>query len=199
MPRISLTEFVDIVVRSGIPKMNKLSTIKNRPPYEPAYDFYKIIREALEDTHKNVYNKAHLRQILGTLRDPKKQVNYPEIVAGYCKWWGRKSFAWFDPPNSIFSNAGVDVSINPELGLEFGGKRYVVKLYFKGDTLAKNRIAPVTQLMENCLRPTVPPDVLMAVLDTRASRLFIGGELNPRLIAALKAELRYIAELWAQF
>lgn len=198
MPRISLTEFVDIVVRSGIPKMHKLSTIKNRPPYEPAYDFYKIIREALEDTHQNGHNRTHLRQILGTLRDTKKQVNYPKIVDGYCKWWGRKSFVWFDPPSSIFSNAGVDVSINPELGLEFDGKKYVVKLYFKGDTLTKNRIELVTQLMENCLRPSVSPNVMMAVLDTRAAKLFIGSASDLRLIAALKAELRYIAELWPQ-
>ena len=157
-----------------------------------------FIREALEDTHQNGHNRAHLRQIVGTLRDTKKQVNYPKIVDGYCKWWGRKSFVWFDPPNSMFSNAGVDVSINPELGLEFGGEKYVVKLYFKSDTLAKNRIELVTQLMENCLRPSVSPDVMMAVLDTRASKLFIGSEPDPRLIAALKAELRYIAELWPQ-
>ena len=98
----------------------------------------------------------------------------------------------------MFSNAGVDVSINPELGLEFGGEKYVAKLYFKSDTLAKNRIELVTQLMENCLRPRVSPDVIMAVLDTRASKLFRGSEADPRLIAALKAELGYIAELWPQ-
>lgn len=111
---------------------------------------------------------------------------------------GRKSFVWFDPLNSMFSNAGVNISINPELGLEFDGKKYVVKLYFKGDTLTKNRIELVTQLMEHCLRPSVSPNVMMAVLDTRASKLFIGSESDPRLIAALKAELRYIAELWPQ-
>ena len=198
MPRISLTDFIDIVLRSGISKMDKLSAVKNRPPYKPAYDFYKIIREALEDTHQNARNKTYLRQLLGTLRDPKKRVNYPQIVEGYCKWWGRKAFVWFDPPNSMFSNAGVDVSINPELGLEFGSKQYVVKLYFKGEKLTKNRINLVNQLMEHCLRPSVSPDVTMAILDIRASKLFLGGESDARVIAALKAELRYIAELWPQ-
>jgi hypothetical protein len=180
--------------------MRKVADVKRQLqlPYKPEYDFYKIIREALEDTHRHNRGKPHLQRVLGTLKDPKKQVNYPAIVAGYTRWWGKNSFTWFDPPASLFSNAGVDVSINPELGLEIGGKPYVIKLYFKGEKLTKNRIELVTQLMEECLRPNLSPDVVIAVLDTRAAKFFTGSELNPLVVATLKAELAYIGALWAQ-
>ena len=196
MPRLSLTDFVDIVVRLGSSKANKVAAIKHRPAYDPAHDFYKTIRDALADIHRNGHPKARLQAVLGSLSDPKKQVNYPGIVAGYQKWWGRKSFTWFDPPSSLFSHAGVEVSINPELGLEFGGHKHIIKLYFKGDPLTKHRIDLVTELMEHCLRGAAPAGIQMSVLDTRTSKLFSGSGAVPRSVAALRAELSYIAALW---
>jgi len=196
MPKLTLTDFVDIVARSGTRKATKVAGVKNRPAYSPATDFYKPIRDGLADIHKNSKPKSALKDILRTLTDPKKQANYPTIVAGYAKWWGRKTFEWFDPPSSVFTSAGIDVVVNPELGLEFNGRPHVIKLYFKGEPLTKNRITIVTQLMEAELRQNSPEGALMAVLDTRTSKLIPGSAVSPVVTAILQAELAYIAALW---
>jgi hypothetical protein len=196
VPKLTLTDFVEIVDRSGSSKIAKVADIKRRPRYQPAFDFYKIIREALEETHRTGKGKAHLQQVLGSLKDPKKQVNYPAIVAGYSKWWGQKTFQWFNPPSADFSHAGVTVAVRPELGLEFNGQKHIIKLYFKGDALSKRRVNLVTCLMEHSLRGSAPSGAIISVLDTRTAKLFSGGATSPSMIAGLRAELSYVATLW---
>lgn len=196
MPRLSLTDFIDIVSRAGTSRTTKVAQLKKRPPYDPAFDFYKIVRDAIEATHQQGHPKSHLGTVLGKLQDPKKQVNYPAIVSGYSRWWGRKSISWFVPPSALFSHAGVEVSVNPELGLEFGGEKHIIKLYFKGAKLTKQRTMIVTGLMEHSLRAISPPGAKMALLDIRSSKLFPAPAMTPNLIAGLQAELAYIATLW---
>ncbi|MEZ4253047.1 MAG: hypothetical protein R3B99_32975 [Polyangiales bacterium] len=38
---ISLTDFVDFAMESGTPKVTKVAEMKDRPDYQPAFDFYK--------------------------------------------------------------------------------------------------------------------------------------------------------------
>ena len=47
MIRLSLTDLVDIVSKSGTPKATKVSHVKARPDYEPAHDFYRPLREQI--------------------------------------------------------------------------------------------------------------------------------------------------------
>lgn len=196
MPKLSLTDFIDVVSRAGTARTTKVAQLKHRPKYDPAFDFYKKIREAIQDTHQNGQNKAHLSALLSALTDPKKQVNYPAVVAGYSKWWGRKTIKWFDPPAAQFTHAGFTVSINPELGLEVNGQPHVIKLYFKGDSLTKQRTLLATGLMEHALRASAPAGATLGLLDIRNSRLFPSQALTPIILAGLKAELAFIAALW---
>ena len=117
MPRISLTDFVDFVSSSGTPKATKVSQIKNRPPYHPAQDYYKQIREHLINVHESNQAKSALDKLTNETIYEKKFENYLLILNGYKKWWGRKKLNWFEPSSTIFSHHGIDVSINPELGL----------------------------------------------------------------------------------
>jgi hypothetical protein len=72
MPQLSLTDFVDIVSRSGIQKANKVKQIKQRPEYEPSADFYRRIREDIITLHKKNKTVDFLDKTLINLTDPKK-------------------------------------------------------------------------------------------------------------------------------
>lgn len=198
MAQLSLSDFVDIVSKSGTPKASKVAAVKHRPPYEPAFDFYKTIRDCIVTTHENRRSKATLTSLLSRLTDPKKSKVYPELVKGYGKWWGRKTLAWFTPPSELFSQHGVDVAVNPELGLSINGDKYLIKLYFKAEQLTKNRIDIITHLMAVALGQSAPQGTTMSVLDVRNSRLISPTVPIPRLHAMLDAELAYIAALWKQ-
>jgi hypothetical protein len=117
-------------------------------------------------------------------------------VNGYRKWWGRKGLAWFVPPRTAYSQHGIEVIINPELGLDINGTRHLVKLYFKTDPLSKLRVDIIARLMESTLRPSCPNNEIMAVLDVRQAKLFSLQPTASASMAMIDAELAYIASLW---
>lgn len=196
MPTISLTDFVDIVSRSGTSKITKIAEVKHRGPYSPQTDFYKPIREAIIETQEKSLPKSHIADRLQSLTDQKKIKNYPMITAGFARWLGRKQPEWFAPPTAVFSGHGFEVKINPELGLIINARPHIVKLYFKGVPLTKSRIQIAAHLMEISLRPNSRSGAIMSVLDTRQSKLLSPEVPLDRLTAGLRAELAYIATLW---
>lgn len=198
MPQLSLTDFVDIVSTSGTPKATKVRHVKYRPPYSPQTDFYKRIRDDIVKIHRYDYAKKQIDRTLVGLSDGKKLTAYPIIISGYKKWWGRKSLSWFNPPYEIYSNHGVDVSVNPELGLIIDGTPHLIKLYFKRDPLAKNRVDIITHLMAAVLSVSdnSAPETLMSVLDIRRSKLFSPTIPIANLSGIIEAEMAYISVLW---
>jgi hypothetical protein len=198
MPRLSLTDFVDVVSASGTPKATKVRQVKARPPYNPVQDFWKRLRDRVVETHQAGLGKTHLDGVLSALSDKKKLTAYPPAVAGYKRWWGTKKLTWFAPPAAVHSGHGVDVSVNPELGLEINGIPHLVKLYFKEEGLTKNRIDIITHLMAEELATRSPAGAVMGVLDVQRGRLIVPTVAVPGLKAIVDAELAYIAALWAK-
>lgn len=194
MNKISLTDFVDIVSASGTPKATKVRQIKRRPAYEPAFDFYKQLREGIIANHQEGLGKREVNRSIGPLTDDRKRENYAAVVSGYKKWWGRKDLQWFEPPSGTFEAHGIGVRVNPELGLSINGRRHLVKLYFKADKLTKNKIDLITHIMETSL--TLSSEVVMAVLDCRRSKLISPTVPIKGLDGTLRAELAYVAALW---
>jgi hypothetical protein len=82
MPRLTLGDVVEVVSRAGAPKANKVSEIKNRPPYSPVTDFYKALREGIVAIHEKGGEKGELRSILARINDQKKLSNYPRAIKG---------------------------------------------------------------------------------------------------------------------
>lgn len=195
--RVSLTELVDVVSKAGSPKATQVAQIKARSleNYRPFKDFYKSLREALIATHKGGDPRDSLGARLSHVHEPKRRRRYDELIAHYKRWWGRKDINWFTPPSAIYSSSGVSVSVNPEIGVEFGGDRYVIKLYFKADQLKKTSADLITGLMASAL--SGQGDEKFAVLDVERGKLFFreGPPLGV-LVAMIDAELAYIAQLW---
>lgn len=196
MPNLSLTDLVDISAASGTPKMTKVRHIKERPPYSPATDFYRPFREHLIEIHQNGLSRRELASILSNLSDQKKQANYPGLIEGYKRWWGRKTLGWFDPPAAEWSAHGVYVRVNPELGLTVNGTPHLIKLYLKSEPLSRNRVAIITHLMDMTLLNNCEPNTVMSVLDVRCHNLLAPNVPIPGLTAALDAELAYVNALW---
>ena len=196
MPRITFTDLIEVLTKSGSPKATKVAQIKNRHAYDPATDFYKALREGLIQLHKTGGVKADLSKLQKGLSDPKKIVNYPLMVAGYRKWWGNKSLAWFDPKGNTYTQSGIDVAVNPEIGLTINGQRQVVKLYLKTDTLTKTKADLIVTLMQHVIGPLEPAGTLFSVLDVRNSKLFTYSATGKNFKPMVDAELSYIATLW---
>ena len=94
MNPISLTDFVDFVMKVGSPKLTQVRTVKNRGPYDAATDFWKALREGIVSFHQDGGTKKELDKIVAGLTDKKKVARYHECVGGYKKFLGRKQISW---------------------------------------------------------------------------------------------------------
>ena len=195
MHRISLTDFVDIVSASGTSKASKIRAVKYRPPYTPARDYYKSLREHIAETHRIGESKPHLESILPkTSRD--KIPHFKSVIDGYKKWWGKQSIEWNPPVSTSFSLNDIEISINPELLLSLNNTKHVIKLYFKPDKLSKQKTAIITQLMSKALTSQIDNDTIPSILDIRASKLLDLQKQEPLIDSMIEAETGYIATIW---
>jgi len=196
MPEISLTDFVDFVISAGTPKMTKVQHIKNRPEYTPALDFWKPLRTAIRDYHKSgCQNKSDLNNVMLALTDPKKVKRYPNALMAYKKFLGRKQITWFDPPSDLWAFSGLNVRINPELGLSINGQNYIIKLYFKDETPTKNRLQTVIQMMHSTLNKHVKNGAAMAVLDVTNGKL-TSTAAQTNIDILLQGEASSFVQIW---
>lgn len=194
-PYISLTSFIDVILKSGTPKANEVRKLKKRGQYDPAGDCYKRLREKIIELHSHNLAKDELDEA-ATLVHRKYKDHYNDNIIGYKRWLGSKEFDWITPPKSRFLSKKVEIGVNPELGLMISGKPHFIKLYFKVDDLKKNRIVHINQMMEEVLRPISPKGAVMSVMDVRRGKLFISEGFDNFVSSTLRAELAYIDTIW---
>lgn len=199
---ISLTDFIGFVNKMGTAKQNHVKSIKERRDYEPYMDFYKPIREAIIKLHKKKQPKETLDNVLAELTDEKKKNCYPEIIAGYKKFLGRKNFDWIKPPKKEWTIGNITITVNPEIGVEEKKKDgnshfYIIKLYFKDDPLKKAQADQILTLMEMQLRNKVKePEVKFAILDIRRSKLHVKKDNSLTELPLLQGEAHSFATMW---
>lgn len=197
MPEISLTDFVDFVIKSGTPKLTKVRAIKNRPDYEPAIDFWKQLREGLQAFHRTGGgDKAELDNIVSSLDNTRKIGRYSAAISGYKKFLGRKNIRWFRPPSDTWAFGDLAVKVNPELGLRIDGERHLVKLYFKDEAPTKNRLEVVSEMMRLVLSAKTAPNTKMAVLDVSKGKLYVQTIAIPQLGVLLEGEAAAFLRMW---
>lgn len=196
MDDVSLTTFVDFVLKAGSPKMTVVRQWKHKPDYNPAKDFYKPLRERIVEMHRADHPISFLQGILRGLTDNKKANLYPGLIDGYKSWRGRKKLDWFLPPQCTYTIGDLPISVNPECGLSINGTPHLVKLYFKDVSLAKNRAEIIAHLMSKACGPSAPEDCVMGILDIRKSKLLTPTSPVEGLDAQLSAEAAYWAAAW---
>lgn len=196
MDKVSLTYFVDFVMKSGTPKLTIVRDFKERDKYEPFMDFYKNVREVMVEAHQGPTPKKALDRFLASVKDEKKRKVYPGIIRGHKKFLGRKSVEWFQPPTAVCKIGDMSVGVNPELGLLIDDVPHVIKLYFKEGRLVQNRVSSIVHLMTLALNNAAPGSVF-GLLDVRHSRLHMLRAANPSLGALLEGEAASFAAMYA--
>jgi hypothetical protein len=195
MERVSLTYFVDFVLKVGTPKLSGVKEFKEHR-YDHLTDFYKPLREAIIDMHEKGKPARALDDFLGTLTDERKRRIFPALVESY-RGWLRPGMTWFTPPRTTLPVGDIEININPELGFEIDGTSYLIKTYFRGEPLAQKRVATVLGLITSALGPGRPGTVF-AMLDVKNGRLrTLKSAPNPRLALLLRGEAASFSTIYA--
>lgn len=187
MDHVSLTYFVDFAMKSGMPKLAVVRDFKEREEYEPVADFYKLVREAMMQAHKEAQPKKFLDRFYASVKDEKRRKVYLDVLRGYKRFLGRKSIGFFEPPQSLWKIGDLELHINPELGILIDDVPHVIKLYFKEGRLVNNRVASVVHVMNLALR-AASPDGVIGILDVRHSRFLGPNIVHPNVNALLEGE-----------
>ena len=170
----------------------------DRPPYHPSFDFYKSLREALIDHLKSGKSKKDLYHFLSLVSDLKKISRYNSLVQGYFKFLGRKKAKWFEPPSPIWTYKDLNVKINPEFGIEFGGKKYLVKLYFKEEALLKKDVQITLNMMTETLATGIYTGHICALLDIERGKLHYSIVPDTRIRALIEGEAESFLRIWQE-
>jgi hypothetical protein len=197
MTNLSLADFIDIVSKSGVSKTNTILRIKNRPPYQPAFDYYKSIREHFVEIHRSGLNKTDILNAKDLTSDTKKWEIYTLLLSQYKKFIGRKNLFWFQPPRSNWLANDISVLLNPEMGLIINDVPHVIKLYMKADKLSKEKSTISLFLMHQVLPPNHNnQSVVYSILDVRQNNLIKTEGFPQNILSALTAETAYINSIW---
>jgi hypothetical protein len=197
MVDLSLADFIDIASKSGISKTNAILRIKNRPPYHPAFDYYKSIREHIIELHKTNGGKKDMLDFKELTTDAKKWEAYSMLLSCYKKFLGRKTIIWFQPPRDGWQANEINVLLNPELGLIINNIPHVIKLYMKADTLSKEKSVISLFLMHQSL-PKMHDNqpINYSILDIRRNNLIKTNSFPGNILSSLTAEAAYINSIW---
>ena len=195
MERVSLTYFVDFVLKVGTPKLSGVKEFKEHR-YDHLTDFYRPLREAIVDLHETGKPDRALDEFLGTLGDERKRRIFPGLVEGYRKFL-RPSMRWFTPPHTTLPVGDLEINVNPELGFEIDGTPYLIKTYFRGEPLAQKRVQVVLGLITSALGPGRPGTVF-AMLDVKNAKLHtLKSAPNPRLGLLIRGEAASFSTIYA--
>lgn len=196
MAHISLTDFIEYVTKVGSTKFTKVKQIKEREDYHPAKDFWRPLREAIIEMHESESDRKRLDAVVSTITDKKKLNLYSSLVKQYKSFLGRKEIEWFEPPSKTWKHNGLEVKINPELGLILNGQPYAIKLYFKADKLSQNKVDLILLLMQTQLRSKSQKNIRFAILDIPNKKLYEKTKLGKQHLGLLEGEAMSFMSIW---
>lgn len=194
MPQIYIKEFSEIATSSGPTKLSKVKREKNKPSYNPARDYYKQLREKIIKTHEDDSTKESIGQLAETYPNLSKRANFVVLAQAYTSWWGNKKFKYEAPAKQIYEINGVDIVLNPELALEWGGVKHIIKLYFNKNPMQQVRANYILYLMNL----VYGDEYECNVLDIKKKRLFSFTGDFETLNIGVQAETAYISMAWTQ-
>lgn len=150
MPNISLTTFVDFVIRSGTARLTYVRNAKRRygEEYDPAKDYWRGLRNRIIEMHQKEKERTWLDECMERA-SAKKKVNYAKGVAGYKKWLGRKEIHWVGYEGGVWEAGDLTVRVNPELALRINEEDHIIKMYFKSADLSKAKVETMLYLINS--------------------------------------------------
>lgn len=198
--RVSMTEFVNFINASGMSRMTIVSNakLKHEESEGNPYDYWKDFKDEVKKQLKRGGSKDDLSGLLEGVRE-EVYANYQEMIKGFNKFWKPNRMKWLKPANRMATISGVKMNINPEIGVVWNDKKFMIKLFIKAkENLDKRHADIILALMESELREKVDSDVEFAMLDVRRGKLFTYVNDDPRLLVLARSEGRSFAEMWKE-
>lgn len=80
--KVGLTQFLDFTLKSSAAKTNFVKNLKSQPEYQPAFDYWKQLRDTVIKFHQNELPFECFETLVQTV-DQKKKQNYIDVIKQY--------------------------------------------------------------------------------------------------------------------
>lgn len=148
---ISLTEFVNFINASGMAKMTIVSNAKMRHEDEGnPFDYWKDFKDEVIKQMKRRGEKEDLWELVENVREDMRD-NYNQMISGYVKFWKPTRMEWLNPVKKMVHLGGVKMILNPEIGVKWHGKNFMIKLYMKANERQENQYGSTERTYINVL------------------------------------------------
>lgn len=198
--QISMTEFVNFINASGLAKLTIVTNakMKHEEIQGNPYDYWRDLKEEIKKDLIHQGSKEELKELVENVREDVRE-NYRIMIDGFLKFWKPTRMKWLKPVKKMAHINGVKMIINPEIGVLWQNKKYMIKLFLKANQVLDKRHADIIlALMKSELLEKVDEDVQFAVLDVKRGKLYTYVNEDPRLLIMLKREARYFADTWKE-
>lgn len=169
---------------------------------------YSEARAAIKKYHESGNNVATLLEAVAALQkkeasiDPDKDVSRIQdnirAIRAYMKHFSKNAFIVLDNPKPKYTHNGVEVSASPDLFVDDGGTRKMIKLDFNSSPLDLESIKIILKVMHeasiNLNLNIAPKDVIY--LDVSRNEHHIGAKLNKALKKDIDAACETIEDIW---
>jgi hypothetical protein len=191
-----MTPFIDFCAAEWGTKVSVIKQAKNRfgQEYDPATDYWKRMREGLVDVISQGGRPADVDAVVTSVSSTKV-VNYRAVAKGAATWLRSARPTWVGAPKAVnWTSGSLTVKVNPELLVDIGGQRHVIKLYLRaGDKLTKRRVDSTLHLLELTHGRR---GARVGILDMRRHNLIAPTRLIPGIDALLAGEAAAFAQMW---
>lgn len=195
---IGLTQFIDFTIKGSTAKTNMVRQIKYQSDYNPAFDYWKQLRDGIIKYHESNLNLDFFDQLLAQIDDKKKK-NYTHAIKQYKKFLKDKDISWFNPGKSAWISSELIVRSSPELGLIIDGEPHLIKLYFKGKSEKvdkRNTSTTLALLSTSSYEENYSSVVNQSVLNLDKVKLYSNSNITEDQLIALESEASQFMYIW---
>lgn len=166
MKKIMYGSFVDYILTKDKSKKAFIRKMKTRGNYSVAKDFYMPLRNCIIQVCKKNKSIDELDNMHNKLSDQRKKNSYAFVIAKIKDFLLNENYSWVQPDRVQIEYGGLDITVNPELGLKLDNKIHFIKLYFKIDKINQAKVNLLIKIMQDSYNNHCN-DITVAVLDVR--------------------------------
>lgn len=171
MKKILYGSFVDYILTRDKSKKRFIKNLKKRGNYNVAQDFYMPLRTCLIQLCKKNKSIEELDTMYNKLADERKKVNYASVISKIKEFLQNEKYLWVQPDKLQVMYGGLEISVNPELGLKIGDQTHFIKLYFKKDKISRVKVNLLLKIMQDTYRQN-KDNIIVSIWDIRNGLLY---------------------------
>lgn len=179
--------FVDYILTKDKSKNRFIKNFKKRGNYNAAQDFYLPLRTCLIQLCKKNKCVEELDTMYNKLSDERKKSNYTTVISKIKEFLQNEKYDWVQPDKLQIIYGGLEISVNPELGLKIGEQTHFVKLYFKKDKISQAKVNLLLRIMQDTYRQN-EDNIIVSIWDIR-NGLFYSNNANKNINIPYDLEL----------